>query len=151
MRGYGDAAEPRNERRNFLHRHPARHDEQVFLLADDLVVFVQNELSAENFRLIFHPKARFLDIRFQLFETFVLFEQAEDVDILRGRQLHGGQNDQPVFPPYRHCRGAVFARVVVGQRDDVQSLDERHIDDVVGRAVLIPAGAQTRMDMKIVV
>ena len=151
MRGHGDAAEARNERRSLLHRNPARYDEQIFLLSDNFVVFIHYELPAENFRFVFHAKARFLDIRLQFFEPFVLFKQAEDVDILACRQLHGGQNNQPVFPPHRHRRGAVFARVMVGERDGVQSLDERHVDDIIRRAVLIPAGAQARMDMKVVI
>ena len=141
MGGDGDAAEPLYEGGSFFDGDAGRDDEQVFFLADDLVVLVHDILAPEDLRLVSDTQARFCDIRFQLFEIFIPFEQAEDMDIFARRELHAGQYDQPVLFADRHRRGAVFARVVVGQGDDVQPLDERHVHDVVGRAVAVAAGA----------
>ena len=133
------------------YRYARTHDEKILFPPDHLVKLVHDQLSAENLLAVFDPHTAGRDIFFQRGELFVLFEQAQNVYIFARGEFHGGQHDQTVFLTRSNRRGTVFTRVMVGKRDRVQPFDKRHVDDVVGRVVVVAARAQTRMNVKIVI
>ena len=93
----------------------------MLFLADNLVVITDNKLFAENIFAVFEfdsPRVYLAVKRHCLFQRF---EQAHNVNVLGGGKLHSCNRDYPIcFGGGKKCR-AIFAGVVIGDRQNLAS------------------------------
>ena len=60
------------------------------------------------------------------------------------------RNHQQTARGRLHNRPDIAAGIVVRDRNGVQPLEQRHVYNVIGGHILVPAGGQGRMDMQII-
>ena len=71
------------------------------------------------------------------------------MDILRGGDLRAGNKADAVFLCGGKGSRTVFAGIVVGQGDDIQSVEQGKTDQISRRHAVVPAGGETGMDVQI--
>ena len=71
--------------------------------------------------------------------------------LLRRAQLHAGDHQKTRLRARLHRGGAVQAGIMIRQRNYLHPLQRRHVYKVVGGHIVIPAGGETGMQVKIVI
>ncbi len=125
-------------------------DQQFLQRPDRLVLRIKDGLFPENLRAVCERRQAVVDIPVKRHRVFQGREQADHMHLLGGRKLHPGDYNQTGPFGGLHQRGAVAAGVVVGQRDHLQFLEQRHVQDVVHCHIGIPAGGKAGMDMQVI-
>jgi len=114
--------------------------QQILLGAYKLIIFIHNELLAEDIGAVLYEDAVRIDRRAEFHSLLKLLKQADEVDILGSRQLHARHGDYPVLLRRFIESGAVAAGIVVGERHDIEPCDHAHARNIVGGHVVVAAG-----------
>ena len=101
------------------------------------------ELLAENVEAVFDFRHIAAHIFGELQRVFKLRKQADYMNLLRGCQLHSGNNRYPRLLCRIERSGAVESRVVICQRNQIKPHNLCHIDKIIGRHLIVSAGRQT--------
>jgi hypothetical protein len=79
------------------------------------------------------------------------FKIAQDMDILQGMDFNSREKEEAFFPGQGLRRSEIEDMVVVRETDQVESLQQGHVDDIVGGHVLLGAGGEGGVDMQVIV
>ena len=119
--------------------------EQLGFLIDDVHLFVDLHLVAENVRVVGDVGEVLVEVCLELVEGFVVAEIGQAVGLLLGGHLRAAEHEDVAVVGVVLRQPAVSRGVVVGDGDDIETPLQSEGDDVLRRHVEVTARRKQRM------
>ena len=125
-------------------------DQQFVHLAGHPVLLVQNQLVAENLRLVGHRREGGVQLLSHIQRRCQVRKEGQHVDLLRRGNLDGRNDQNPLLRAEAADRRQILGAVVVTDRKDRQLQNPSHADDIVGCHLIFPTGRKAGMEVQVV-
>ena len=126
-------------------------DEEVFHSSGIPVSLIHDLLFPEDVLTVWNRQQFFVYKGIKREGILECRKQADHVDFFLCREFHARYYSHAVFFAVVHGGRTVPARIVIREGDHVQSFDCGHPDDIGGGHVIVPAGGEAGVDMKVII
>ena len=129
--------------------HIRRAQQHPPVYAEDVFVFVHDDLVAEPLRVVLARLEPLIYFALHLADVGRRREEREDVDFLGGGNFYSGDYDDAGFFAQPNRRQRVFGGVVVGEADNGEAAPSSGLDDASRRLLEVAAGGENGMDVQV--